>query len=299
MLGFCILAPMGDGLAKLIGDRLPLVQLVAARFLLQALILLPLALFAGHGLRQSRRIAMLTALRTALHILGIGAMFLSLRFLPLADAVAIAFVMPFILLLLGRFVLDEEIGPRRIGACVVGFVGTLMVVKPSFAEAGWPALLPLFVALVFSLFMLVTRQIAKRVDPIAMQCTSGLMASAVLLPMLLLAEGTGIVAVDPVMPEGREWVLLAMLGALGTFAHLVMTWSLRFAPAATLAPMQYLEIPFATLIGWLVFHDLPDGLAAAGIGLTVVAGLYIVLRERKISAAPMPPEPKAGRRAAG
>ena len=62
------------------------------------------------------------------------------------------------------------------------------------------------------------------------------------------------------------------MGAVGTVAHLVMTWSLRFAPASTLAPMQYLEIPFATLIGWIIFRDLPDGLAAAGILVTIVDG---------------------------
>jgi drug/metabolite transporter (DMT)-like permease len=84
-----------------------------------------------------------------------------------------------------------------------------------------------------------------------------------------------------------------LLGALGTVAHLLMTWSLRFAPSATLAPMQYLEIPFATLLGYLVFGDLPDGLAAAGIAVTVAAGLYVIHREhlagRPAPAAPAPP----------
>jgi drug/metabolite transporter (DMT)-like permease len=68
-----------------------------------------------------------------------------------------------------------------------------------------------------------------------------------------------------------------------------MSWSLRFAPSATLAPMQYLEIPVATVIGWLVFRDLPNGLAAFGIALTVASGLYIVLRERALSRLPAPP----------
>jgi drug/metabolite transporter (DMT)-like permease len=75
------------------------------------------------------------------------------------------------------------------------------------------------------------------------------------------------------------------MGVLGTVAHLLMTWSLRFAPSATLAPMQYLEIPVATLLGLLFFDELPDGLAAAGIALTVGAGLYIIWRERVTSRA--------------
>jgi drug/metabolite transporter (DMT)-like permease len=67
-----------------------------------------------------------------------------------------------------------------------------------------------------------------------------------------------------------------------------MTWSLRFAPSATLAPMQYLEIPIATLVGLVIFGDLPDGLAAAGIVVTIASGLYIVMRERAISRAAPP-----------
>ena len=77
--------------------------------------------------------------------------------------------------------------------------------------------------------------------------------------------------------------MLLAIGAIGTLAHLLMTWSLRFAPSATLAPMQYLEIPVATIIGYLVFADLPNGLAALGIAITVCAGLYIVVREHAMS----------------
>ena len=78
-------------------------------------------------------------------------------------------------------------------------------------------------------------------------------------------------------------MLIGTMGVLGTGAHLLMTWSLRFAPSATLAPMQYLEIPVSTLIGWLIFRDLPNGLAAVGIAVTIAAGLYIITRERTIA----------------
>src|SRR5687768_9206960 len=93
MLGFCVLAPMGDAIAKLLGASVPLGQLVAARFAVQAAILLPLCALTGRPLALGRRLLWLTALRTLLHIAAIGAFFTALRFLPLADAVAIAFVM--------------------------------------------------------------------------------------------------------------------------------------------------------------------------------------------------------------
>ena len=105
------------------------------------------------------------------------------------------------------------------------------------------------------------------------------------LTVLLILGDSGPEAMRLMMPDGRDWALLIGVGILGTLGHLLMTWSLRFAPASTLAPMQYLEIPFATLIGWLIWRDLPDGLAAIGIAITVASGLYIVMRERNLSRA--------------
>jgi drug/metabolite transporter (DMT)-like permease len=289
MIGFCAAAPLGDAIAKVLGDTVPLLQLLLVRFCMQAVLLLPIALWAGHSFVMTGRVVRLTAYRTVLHIAGIGVMFTSLRFLPLADAIAIAYVMPFIMLLLGRMVLNEEVGPRRIAACVVGFVGTLLVVQPSFVEVGWPALLPMAVAVIFALYMLVSRQLARDNDPVALQAVSGIIATVALGLVALATRGIDFQPLELIMPSTRDMILLGVIGVLGTFAHLLMAWALRFAPSATLAPMQYLEIPFATLIGWLIFRDLPNGLAALGILVTMAAGFYIVWRERA-TIEPLPPE---------
>jgi drug/metabolite transporter (DMT)-like permease len=293
MLGFCVVAPMADSLAKLLGQAMGVVQLVTVRMVLQVVLLLPLVWWMGLTLRMTGRVMRLTAIRSVLHVAGIGTMFLALRYLPLAEAIAIAFVMPFIMLVLGHLVLGEEVGHRRIIACCVGFAGTLMVMQPSFAEVGWPALLPLGVALIFALFMLVTRQIARETDPIALQVVSGIIASAILVPVLVLSSPFALPGFETTMPEGNAWLLLLAMGALGTGGHLLMTWSLRFAPSATLAPMQYLEIPVATFFGWLIFNDFPDGLALAGIGVTISAGLYIIFREQSVSQSARRSRPQA------
>jgi drug/metabolite transporter (DMT)-like permease len=280
MLAFCVIAPMGDAIAKLLSDSLPVSQLVVVRFGIQSIILVPLVWLTARPWRMRGRYWSLTALRAALHIIGIGAMFTSLKYLPLADAFAIAFVMPFILLILGRFVLNEEVGKRRIIACTVGFAGTLMVIQPSFAAVGWNALWPLLVAVAFAFFIIVTRHLAKDTDPVALQAVSGLMATGFLVPALLLGDAAGLHDLVITPPERWEAWLLVSIGLIGTVAHLLMTWSLRFAPSATLAPMQYLEIPMATLLGWLIFRDLPNGLSSLGIAITIGAGLYVILRER-------------------
>lgn len=284
MLAFCVLAPIGDSIAKLLGGVVAIAVLVAFRFGIQAILLIPLVLLGGKDLRLPKGVLGWTLLRTVLHIAGIGLMFSALRYLPLADAIAIVFVMPFIMLILGHFAMGEEVGWNRLVACIVGFAGTLLVIQPNFAEVGYPALLPLGVAVVFALFMMVTRKVARALDPVKLQAISGIQAIVMLgAALLLMPQLQGEAGLDL---DAATWLLIGAMGVVGTLAHLFMTWSLRFAPASTLAPMQYLEIPFATAFGWLIFRDLPNGLAAVGICITVAAGLYIILRERRLSRRP-------------
>ncbi|WP_367714435.1 DMT family transporter (plasmid) [Nitratireductor sp. GISD-1A_MAKvit] len=294
MIGFCAVAPLGDSIAKLLGETIPLFELLLVRFAAQVVFLLPVVWWSGKSLLLPPRVMRLTVLRTALHIAGIGAMFMSLRYLPLADAVAIAFVMPFIMLAFGKFFLGEDVGPRRLAACSVGFIGTMLVVQPSFLSVGAPALLPLLVAVAFSGYMLVTRQISRDADPIALQVVSGIYAMIGFGALAFVNLGLDLPQLRMVQPDLREMLLLVGAGFFGTFGHLLMTWSLRFAPSATVAPIQYLEIPFATVIGWLIFRDLPNGLAALGIAITMGAGLYIVLRERALARPVTPAQPTPG-----
>ena len=293
MLGFCLLAPLGDAMAKVIGGAVPLLQVVTVRFAVQAAVLVPLVVVLGRVLRPKPRLLGILALRTLLHIAGIAMIFLALRHMPLADTIAIAYVMPFVVLLLGHLALGEEVGVRRLAACAVGFAGTLLVMQPSFAEVGWIVALPLAVAVTFAVFMLLTRVVAREMGAIELQAVNGLMGSAVLIPLLWLAEGSGLAEADPVMPGARELWLLAALGLLGTAAHLLLTWALQFAPAATLAPMQYLEIPIAAVIGWLMFAEFPNGLALAGIAVVMGAGLFVIWREQVAGRpAPAPNRPR-------
>lgn len=252
MIVFCALAPLSDAFAKLVGASVPLIQMLAVRFAAQGLLLLPVVWATGRTLAAAPRVMGFIAARTVFHIVGSGFFFMALRFLPIADVVAISFVLPLIMLILGHDVLGEEVGWRRAAACGVGFVGTLMVVQPSFISVGWPAFLPL-VAIVAVTF-------GQDGDVFGWRT-----------------------------PGTRDGIMLAAVCVTGTLAHLILTWSFRYAPAATLAPMQYLEIPFATLLGLLIFGDFPNGLALVGIVITMTAGLYIVFRERR-AAVPVPPE---------
>ena len=284
MLLFCLLAPLGDALAKLLGQSVPLTQLIFVRFAVQAILLIPLVCLTGRKWRMSGWVLGFAWLRIGLLIAAITCMVIALRYLPLVDTIAIVFVMPFILLLLGNIFLKEFVGRHRLIACMVGFVGTLLVIQPSFQNVGAPALLPLLAAWLIAFFMMVTRQIAKVTDPIGLQAVNGVMAMVMIAPVLWLFQGSDFPAMQVVALSHHQIWLLLLFGLTGTAAHLVMTWSLRYAPSSTTAPLQYLEIPIATVIGWLIFFDLPNPIAAIGILVIIGAGLYVLVRERAISA---------------
>ena len=281
MIGFCILAPASDAFAKILGDGVPVLQVVIARFMVQ-LLLIRRSLWTRRQDTWMRgdRVG-LVILRSALLLLAVTFLFLSLRYLPLADAIAIAYVMPFLVLGVG-WLTGDRASPLALGLCLLGFVGTLMVVQPSFSEIGWPALLPIAVAIFFTGFMFITRKISKYIDPIDLQAANGICAMAILLPIAIFGQAMEIPILTIVSVSNIELLYLFGVGILGTLAHLMMTWALRFASAPTVAPIQYLEIPFATLYGWLIFKDFPNGLAALGIVITITAGL-LVLRYSKNS----------------
>ncbi len=128
MLGFVATAPLIDVFSKLAAETVPVGQVTAARFVVQGLVMLPVALAAGHGLGMPRGVVGAVLLRALMLVLSTYAFVSAIDVMPLADALAIVFVMPFILLLLGRFVMGDQVGPRRIAACALGFGGCLLVI---------------------------------------------------------------------------------------------------------------------------------------------------------------------------
>ncbi|MBK5927820.1 DMT family transporter [Rhodobaculum claviforme] len=285
MLAFCIVIPMSDGFAKMVTDSVPVLQIVAMRFVLGSILILPIIWATGRSLRLPPGTLGPALARTACHVGAFVALLAALVHLPLAETMAIVFIQPFLMLLLGWALMGETVGPRRLAACVAGFAGTLMVIQPSFVQAGWVVVLPLLTAVGFTGFMLFTRRIAKACDPLALQAISGLLALPMLLPFLILGPLAGLPDLAPVWPDARAWGLLWAIAGFATVAHLLMTVALRLAPAATLAPIQYMELPVTVAVGWWLFRDFPDGLALTGIAVIGVAGLYMVHRERQISMA--------------
>ncbi|MFP4275577.1 MAG: DMT family transporter [Paracoccaceae bacterium] len=291
MAGFAATAPIMDSFAKMTPAEVPILQIVLVRFGFQVVTLLPLAWALGLAQRPGPREAWLHLVRGALLLTGTALFFGAIRFMPIANGLAIFFVSPFILTLAGALFLNEEVGWRRLMACAAGFAGALLVIRPSFADLGAVALMPLGTACCFAAYMVMTRSMAQRMHPIALQAWTAVAATLIVAPVLMAFNGSGLPALDPVPPSGTAvWTLLGV-GVMATISHLFISQALKLAPAATLAPLQYLEIVAATILGYWLFGDFPAPLTWAGIAIIVGSGLYVIARERRLSRQPHPTPP--------
>ncbi|MGC1488517.1 MAG: DMT family transporter [Albidovulum sp.] len=283
MITFCVLAPLIDVASKLAGQGVPSGIITLGRFVVQAGLMLPVVLFMGLPLTIGPRALKLTFLRAVVAILSTYCFVAALRVMPIADALAIVFVEPFIILLIGKMVMGEQVGPRRIGAACVGFCGSLLVIQPSFAAFGAIAFFPLGTALFFAIYILVTRSLSREMHPVAMQFHTAWLATLLCLPMIAAGHALGEPTLAWALPQGIFWLWVFCTGLAATTSHMAMTYALKFAPSSTLAPLHYLEIVTATLFGYLVFGDFPDTLKWAGIGIIVASGLYVIYRERQVA----------------
>lgn len=279
MIAFCVIAPLIDIFSKLATAGLPVGQITGARFLVQAVLMAPVVALLGVPYRMSARALWLSILRAVLLIVSTYSFVSAVAVMPVPDALTIAFVEPFIILIVGHFALGELVGPRRIAACAVGFAGALFVIQPSLAVFGLVALWPLGTALCFACYMMTTRALSRDLHPIAMQFHTAWIGFALCLPILMLANGSGIAALDPIWPEGRYWLFLIGVGLASTVSHMAITYALTFAPSSTLAPLHYLEIIAAVGFSYLLFGTFPSTLTWIGIAIIVASGLYIIHRE--------------------
>lgn len=286
MIAFALIVPVSDTFVKLASAGLAIGMVVFLRFLLQALLLAPLA-WAVEGARLPPR-AMFGRhlLRAGLLLGGSFSLFTAFSQMPLANAIAIFFVQPFILGMLGAVMLGESFGWRRISASGVGFAGALLVIQPSFSDYGPVAFLPLVGAVFVSFYFIATRRIAGTIPPMTLQCLTALGAMVLMLPVLGAGAILGIGAITPALPaDALTWWYLLGIGVAASVAHVFGSYALRFAPAATVAPVMYLEIVAAAGLGLLVFGDWPDPLALTGMAIIIAAGLYVFWRERQVSRA--------------
>ena len=288
MASAMLFAPVMDAIAKYSAIHFGVspAMITFGRFCVQALFLLFFLAIAWLRRDLLFHVSGLNLLRGM--IMGLAAMlfFTAVKYMPLADCIAIFFVEPLIVMLMSSVFLGEVVGWRRRIAAFVGFCGAMIVIQPSYELFGPISLLPLGTALLFSTYLILTRKAGGTDEPIVMQFYAGI--GGVLMCGSVMAIGTplGIEDLSFTIPqEERAWALLFSMGFLATASHMLIVIAFSKAPASILAPFQYLEIVSATLLGFFLFSEFPDPLKWFGISVIIGSGLYTFFRERHVERA--------------
>jgi drug/metabolite transporter (DMT)-like permease len=262
-----------DACAKFLGEGYAISQIILIRNGVGALVVLLFVLAAGKGLAPLRAHHIgLLALRT---IFGLAAGFLfftGLRYLPLADAFAIAFTAPLFITALSAPLLGEQVGFRRWGAVLVGFIGVLIVIQPGTSSFRMEALLPLGAALAYALTMLVSRRLTWDMTTSAIMFWPSLGAALAALVFMPFQWQT---------PTPFDLGIFIFMGLIGTAGMALIVQGYRFAPASVIAPFDYSALLWAILLGWLIWGDLPGPEVWLGAAILISSGLYILHRETR------------------
>ncbi len=261
-----------DTIAKYLSRWYPVPGIVWARYALNLLILL--VWFAARGeLGRVRTVRPGIQFARGL-LLGAATLiyFTSLTVLPLADAAAIAFVMPLFVAALAVPMLKERLDLPRVLAIAVGLAGALMVVRPGSAVFTLYALLPMGMALCNALYQILTRKVAGVEHPLTSLIWGAIVGAVLFSAALPFAWKT------PDQP--LHWALLGVIGVLASIGHYLLIRAYDFASATLLAPYTYSAMIWAMLLGLLVFGNFPDGWSLAGIAVIVASGLFLANRQR-------------------
>jgi drug/metabolite transporter (DMT)-like permease len=210
--------------------------------------------------------------------------FVGLRYLPVGEFTAVAFISPMVAMMLSGWFLRDRVSRAQWWFAALSFAGAVIVIRPGSDLFGWAVVFPLALAALNALYQLITRRLATSADehPVFAQWVSGWIATLVLL-LPLLWPGTWAGNLAP-----SQWAVLLAMGLLGTLGHFFFMHAVALESAAALAPYTYLQIAFAMAGGWLVFAHTPDGWAITGMLVIGLSGFVAGLRRARQIPPPTP-----------
>lgn len=283
MAGAMLVLPAMDAIAKYMAtfEAMSPGQVTLYRFFFQLVCTLPfLFLILGRKALHAKR-PWMNLLRGVLHGAASLLFFVAVKYMPLADVFAIYFVEPLMLTALSAIFLGDRVGWRRWMAIFVGFGGAMIVIQPSYEIFGLKALLPVFCAFLYSLYLFLNRAIGNADSPLTMQTMAGIGGTAFMAAALIVGNGLGVGDFHLSLPSSAlALALLLILGTISGYAHMIIVRAFRLAPLSLLAPFQYFEIISATVLGYALFGDFPNFSKWIGILIIVASGLFIIWRER-------------------
>jgi drug/metabolite transporter (DMT)-like permease len=260
-----------DVTAKYLSATLPSIEIAWIRFLTFALIMFP-AMLPGsplYALRTAR--PGLQAMR-GIALLGSSLFFISgLRFLPIAEASATGFVAPLFVTALSIFLLGESVGVRRWLATAIGLIGVLIILRPGTSAFHPAAFFPIISALAWAATLIMTRMMSGREHAITTMTYSSIVGVGIL---------SALVPFVWVAPSWHDILFGIFIGIASTAGQWIVVLAFRYADASVLAPFSYTQLLWVSILGFLIFGEIPDIWTVIGAAFIVASGLYTAHRER-------------------
>jgi drug/metabolite transporter (DMT)-like permease len=269
MLCFALL----DATSKHLSQTFNVPLLVWARYTVHCLLMV---VFLGprHGLGLVRTTRPMAQVVRALLLVAVtGFAMAAFQVMPLAETTALIFVTPLIVALLAGPMLGEKVGMPRWIAALVGFGGMVLIARPGSALAPAGIAYTMIAAVCYAFYQIQTRRMTATEKPLTMVFYTALAGTAAMsLALPWIWHGPA--------PSALEALMICSLAVYGGTGHFLLTHAFRHAPASMLAPFLYAQLIWASLLGWLVYDDLPDLLSIAGMVTIVAGGVTVALIER-------------------
>jgi len=265
-----MIVPVMDAFAKHLSSSMDVLQITWARYFFTVVFTLSLMLlFYRNTLVWSKK-PTLQLIRGLIFVFSTYLFFYAISEISLPKALTLAFVAPICVTALSPFFLNEKVGLKRWTAVSMGFIGTLIVIRPGFIEFNLATFAALGNGICYGFYLIITRKLSTSDNSLLTLLFSGVVGT-IIISLFMPSVW--------VNPSVNQWIMMALIGFIASIAHLFIILSLKYADASKLAPLGYTEIITNIIISYYFFYELPDNWTYLGLFIIVLSGLYIYHRE--------------------
>ena len=265
-----VMLPIMDGFAKYLSAELPVLQITWARYFFTVVFIFPLMLFFFKKYLVWTDKPKLQLIRGLILLTANISFFYSISVISLPKALTLAFVAPLVVTAFSPFFLGESVGYRRWAAVIIGFIGSLVVIRPGFLEINLASLAALGPGIMYGFYLIITRKLSTSDNPLLTLLLTGVVGAIIATTFMPFVW---------VSPTFNQWSIMAAIGLFACIGHLFIILSLKYADASKLAPFSYFEIVTNIIIAYYFFGDFPDSWTFLGLFIIVFSGIYISRRE--------------------
>ena len=265
-----VMLPIMDGFAKYLSADLPVLQITWARYFFTVVFTFPLMLFFFKKYLVWTDKPKLQLIRGLILLTANISFFYSISVISLPKALTLAFVAPLVVTAFSPFFLGESVGYRRWTAVIIGFIGSLVVIRPGFVEINIASLAALGTGIMYGFYLIITRKLSTSDNPLLTLLFTGVVGAIIATTFMPFVW---------VSPTFNQWSIMAAIGLFACIGHLFIILSLKYADASKLAPFSYFEIVTNIIIAYYFFGDFPDSWTFLGLFIIVFSGIYISRRE--------------------